>query len=265
MLLDGRVAVITSAAQDVGHALAERFTAAGAKVMLGDAANGDVGDLPDLPDGAVIERFSFTPLDRLSTANLLAATINQFNRIDILVNAAQNLTAVGPFLDLDPEAFDQAVANSVAGVLQLSQAVAKRMIEQREQDPDQPAGVIVNLSSIAARRTVPHLLTHSVASAALDQLTRSMATALAPEGVRVNAVAMGGVQTERLRAAFRDNDSLRDEMIDVTPMGRLADLSEAADAAVFLASDRASYITGQILPVDGGRTLLDPLASPVRS
>lgn len=265
MILEGRVAVITSAAQDVGHALAERFTAAGAKVMLADASGSDEADAADLPTDAVTERFAFTPRDRLSTANLLAATTSQFERIDILVNAAQSVTPTGPFLDLDAHAFDQAVADNVAGAMQLSQAVAKRMIQQHTEFEDGAAGVIVNLSSIAARRTVPELLTHSVASAALDQLTRSMATALAPDGIRVNGVALGGVQTDRLRTAFRENESLRDEMIEVTPMGRLADMSEAADAAVFLASDQASYITGQILSVDGGRTLLDPLASPVRS
>ena len=91
-----------------------------------------------------------------------------------------------------------------------------------------------------------------------------MAASLAPRGIRVNAVALGGVLTERLRTAFREDDTLRDDMLAVTPMGRLADTEEAAETALFLASDHASYITGQIVSVDGGRTLLDPLASPIR-
>jgi len=266
MLLEGRVAIVTSAAPDVGRALAERFAEEGAQVMLADAtddgAHGD--EVERAESGTEIAHFEYKPRDKLYTANLLAATYDRFGRVDILVNAAQSLMATGPFLDLDAEAFDEAVGDNVAGVFQLSQAVAKRMIREAERT-DNPSGVIVNLSSIAAVRTVPTLLTHSVASAALDQLTRSMAASLAPHGIRVNAVSLGGVLTDRLRSAFRDDADLREEMIEVTPLGRLADLAEAADAAVFLASDKASYITGQILSVDGGRTLRDPLASPVRS
>jgi 7-alpha-hydroxysteroid dehydrogenase len=111
---------------------------------------------------------------------------------------------------------------------------------------------------------VPELLTLSVSCAALDQLTRSMAVSLAPHGIRVNALGVGGVLTERLQSAIRKDEELRDDMIRVTPLGRLGDLDEIAAAAVFLASEHASYITGQVIAVDGGRTLLDPLASPIR-
>ena len=91
-----------------------------------------------------------------------------------------------------------------------------------------------------------------------------MAASLAPHGIRVNAIVLGSVMNDRLRGAFRDDDALREDMIRATPLGRLADLEEAADATLFVASDHASYITGQVIAVDGGRTLLDPLASPGR-
>ncbi len=268
--LGTRTAIITSAAQDVGLAMARRFLEAGARVMLADAdekaLDGAAEELAAEEDR--LARFPYVAQDRLSIANLIAATIDRFDRIDILVNGAQTIMAPGAFLDLDTEAFDAAFGDNVRAVFQLSQAVAKRMIQQEIPDegaPDERAAcVIVNVSSIASSRTVPELLTLSVSSAALDQLTRSMAASLAPHGIRVNAIALGGVLTDRLRTAFREDEALRDDMIRVTPLGRLADLDEVAETALFVASEHASYITGQVITVDGGRTLLDPLASPFR-
>ncbi len=263
--LGTKTAIITSAAQDVGLAMARRFLEAGARVMLADAdekaLDGALEELAAEEDR--LARFPYVAQDRLSIANLIAATIDRFDRIDILVNGAQTIMAPGAFLDLDTGSFDAAFGDNVRAVFQLSQAVAKRMIQQ--ENPDQRATcVIVNVSSIASIRTVPELLTLSVSSAALDQLTRSMAASLASHGIRVNAIALGGVMSDRLRTAFREDEALRDDMIRVTPLGRLADLDEAADAALFVASEHASYITGQVITVDGGRTLLDPLGSPVR-
>ena len=264
--LDGQTAIVTSAAQDVGRTIAQRFVDAGANVMLADSDDKALasaeGDLDGDPER--FARFHYTAQDKLSIQNLIAATMDRFDRIDILVNSAQTIYAPGAFLDLAPDEFDSHFGDNVRGVFQLSQAVAKRMVAQGEGDETPRPCSIVNISSIAAQRTVPELLTFSVSNAALDQLTRSMAASLAPMGIRVNAIALGGVLTERLRSAFSDDENLRDEMIRVTPMGRVAEMDEVAEAAIFVASEQASYITGQILSVDGGRTLLDPLASPIR-
>ena len=264
--LEGKTAIVTSAAQDVGRTIAQRFVDAGAQVMLADSDDKALASAEGGLDGDPerFDRFHFTPQDKLSIQNLIAATIDRFQQIDILVNSAQTICAPGAFLDLKPSEFDSHFGDNVRGVFQLSQAVAKRMVAQNEGEDEPRRCSIVNISSIAAQRTVPELLTFSVSNAALDQLTRSMATSLAPMGIRVNAIALGGVLTERLRGAFSDDESLRDEMIRVTPMGRVAEMDEVADAAIFVASDHASYITGQVMSVDGGRTLLDPLASPVR-
>lgn len=262
--LDGKTAIVTASASDVGKAIAKRFVDAGARVMLAsvdEKALKNVAEEMDAPEG-MLSCISYVAQDRLSIGNLIAATVDKFEQIDILVNGAQPLNGPGAFLDIDPAGFDSAFGDGVRGVFQLSQAVAKRMIAQADGQPS--TGSIVNISSIAAERTVPELLTFSVACSALDQLTRSMAVALAPHGIRVNAVALGGVMSERLLAAFRDHETLRDDMLRVTPMGRLGEVTEAADAALFLSSELASYSTGQIFGVDGGRALLDPLPSPVR-
>lgn len=263
--LEGKTAIVTARPSGIGLTIAQRFVDAGAKVML--AACDDRKDsCPELEgDPEQCARFSFTTLDKLCMNNMITATVDRFERIDILVNAMQRTDEPGAFLDIEAGHFDQAFTNNVRGVFQLSQQVARKMIEQNEADGEgaRPTA-IVNMTSIASRRTVPGLLAYSVSCAALDQLTRSMAASLAPRGVRVNGVALGGVLTDRLRMAFREDETLRDDMIAVTPMGRLADTEEAAETVLFLASDHAAYITGQIVSVDGGRTLLDPLASPIR-
>ena len=259
--LAGKTAIVTTASTDAGRTISQRFLDAGANVMIA-ACDDRKAEIKLEGDTDRWAHFPYVMQDRLCIQNLIAATVDRFGSIDVLVNGAQKITEPGMFLDLETENFDSAFGDTVRAVFQLSQAVAKKMIDLAGDDT--PTGAFVNVSSIAARRTVPELLAYSVSCAALDQLTRSMAASLAPKGIRVNAVALGGVLTERLRTAFREDETLRGDMLAVTPMGRLADTEEAAETTLFLASDHASYITGQVVSVDGGRTLLDPLASPVR-
>ena len=146
--------------------------------------------------------------------------------------------------------------------LRLSQQVAKRMIKQAKDQPEGQVGSIVNLSSIAARHTRPELMGYSIASAALEQMTRSMALALAPERIRVNAVAFGSVMSASLKDAMVEHADWRDEIEGTTPMGRIAGPSELVDAVQFLASTGSGFMTGETVTVDGGRSLLDPIVAP---
>ncbi|MEL6219652.1 MAG: SDR family oxidoreductase [Pseudomonadota bacterium] len=269
--LNGKSAIVTGADSDVGRAVAARLAEAGAKVMLtapGDCKLSDLAKELEAAQGSDgngaqrIAHFCCNLDEKLSVNNLLAATKEAYGRIDILVNAARRSQS-GGFLDMKVAEFDEAVDINVRSVFVLAQAVARKMIQQSETDPDF-SGAIVNVTSIASRRTVPELFGYSVACAALDQLTRSMASSLAEHRIRVNAVALGSVMTSTLREALKERSELREEMVRVTPLGRIGEAEEAANAVCYLASPEASFVTGQILAVDGGRTVLDPLASPVR-
>jgi 7-alpha-hydroxysteroid dehydrogenase len=262
--LEGKTAIVAGAASGVGRAIARRFARAGARLMLTDTDDAgldetaaEIGAPPE-----DISCFAHAIDDKLGVTNLIAATIDAFGRIDIVVTGARVCPSGGLF-DLTAADFDDALSCNVRSAFLLTRMAAKRMIHQREADPEF-AGALVNITSIAARRTAPELLAYSVSTAALDQFTRSAAACLAPHGIRVNAVALGAVMTANLRAALHENDELRDEIAAVTPLGRVGEAAEAAEAALFLASPAAGFITGQIVAVDGGRTVLDPLTSLVR-
>ena len=261
--LGGKTAIVAGAASGVGRAIARRFAAAGARLMLADTDDAGLDRTIDRIEAPPehLARFAHAIEDKLGVTNLIAATIDAFDRIDIVVTGARTCPAGGLF-DLTAADFDAALSCNVRSAFLLTQLVGRRMIQQREADPDF-VGTLVNISSIAARRTVSGLLAYSVSTAALDQLTRSAAACLAPHGIRVNAVALGAVMTANLRQALHENEELRDEIAAVTPLGRVGEAAEAAEAALFLASPGAGFITGQIVAVDGGRMVLDPLASPV--
>ncbi len=264
-LLEGRSAIVTGAAAGVGLAVARRFAEEGADVLMTDADEKTLSDEAKsiAAEGGAVSHWCCDLREKLGIANLIASAADRFEHVDILVNA--NLTPVqGQLLDVDEEAFDTAYRVNLRSVFLLCQAAARKMLASKAEDAERPGGAIVNVTSIAARRTVPELLPYSVSCAALDQLTRSMAVSLAQDGVRVNGVALGAVMTKGLRSMLRDQTDLRQAMIGATPMGRIGEAAEAAEAALFLASPRASFITGQILAVDGGRTMLDPLSTPTQ-
>lgn len=260
----GKTAIVTGAANGVGLAIGRHFADQGANVVFADMDEaGLVKELGSAPEDSNIRCFAGDLREKLTIANLLSATIDAFERVDILVNACRQVVRSDP-LNPDDDAVETLLQQNLLTSLRLSQSIARRMIRQASEDGQVEGviGSIVNLSSIAARRTHPDLLALSVSSAALDQMTRSLAVAMAPKRIRVNAVAFGSVMSASLRTELKENEGYRQEIIDHTPMGRIASPSEVAEAVQFLASDGAGFLTGQILTVDGGRTLLDPAAAP---
>ncbi|MBI1417476.1 MAG: SDR family oxidoreductase [Limimaricola sp.] len=254
----GKTAIVTGSANGVGLAIGRHFLSEGANVIFADmdeaALEREVGDVAG--EGKAARIMACDLRQRLSIANLLSATVDAFERVDILVNAARQVVLTDP-LDPDDDSVSQMLEQNLVAALRLTQATARRMIKQAEGQEEGQVGAIVNLSSIAARRSHTDLLAYSISTAALDQMTRSMAVALAPKRIRVNAVAFGSVMSASLKTTLREHDEFRSEIIDHTPLHRIASPGEVADAVQYLASDAAGFVTGQVITVDGGRTLLD--------
>lgn len=262
--IEGKTAIVTGAANGIGLSVARHFLNRGANVMMVDMDEEKLTEeFKALPDPERAAWFSGDLRERLTLANLMAATIDGFDRLDILVNASRQVIAADS-LDAADETVEYLLQQNLMTSLRLSQMAAKRMIAQGEEDDndDGPLGSIINLSSIAARRTHPELLAFSVSTAALDQLTRSLAVALADHRIRVNSVAFGSVMSDSLKTTLKQNSDYRQNIVDHTPLNRIAGPKEVAETVQYLASEGSGFMTGQILTVDGGRTLLDPVNAP---
>jgi len=259
--ISGKTAIVTGAAHGVGLAIARHFVEQGARVVLADmdedALQREAGELAR--DDGPVRLFAGDLRQKLTITNLLSLTIDAFDRIDIVVNAARQVSLTDP-LAADDHSLEDLLEQNLMTAYRLSQASARKMIRQGAQTEGAALGSIINLSSIAARRTHPQLLAYSVSAAALDQMTRSMAVALAPRGIRVNAVAYGSVMSDGVKGLLKEREGLRAEILSHTPLARIASPAEVSDAVQYLASDASSFVTGQVITVDGGRTLIDPAA-----
>ncbi len=262
--IEGKTAIVTGAANGIGLAIARHFIDQGANVMFADMDEDKLIMECDSLDCPQARYFNGDLRKKLTIANLQSAAIDAFDRIDILVNASRQVLPSNP-LEPKADSFEALFQQNVLANLRLTQSVAKIMIQQAEEDEDntQCIGSVVNLSSIASDRAHPDLLAYSVSCAALNQMTRSLAVSLAPDRIRVNAIAIGSVMSANLQNYLKGDEDLRDQMAQVTPLGRIAEAQEVTEVTQFLAADSASFVTGQILTVDGGRTLIDAMDTAV--
>jgi NAD(P)-dependent dehydrogenase (short-subunit alcohol dehydrogenase family) len=249
--LRGRTALVTGAGRGIGQAIALAFARQGARVAVADidprtaaATARRIGKAPralalamDVSDSSSVAR-GFAEIDRV------------WKRLDIAVTNAA-VEPIVPFLELAEETWDRIIDVNLKGTFLVAQAAARRMASRRR-------GVIITLSSVNAEVARPESAAYAASKGGVRQLTKAMAIALAPHGIRVNAIGPGTVVTGLTRhllgdAAWRDAVHVR------TPLQRVAEPREIAEVALFLASDASSYMTGSTVYVDGGRLALNGL------
>ena len=244
--LQGRVAIVTGGAQGIGEACARRFARENARVVIADVADARGQALAD----ELGARYVHCDVgDKAQVDALVAQAVQAHGRIDVLVNNA-GIFRAADFLDVTEEDFDAVLRVNLKGAFLVGQAVAREMARARR-------GSIVNMSSVNSVLAIPGIASYNVSKGGLNQLTRAMALALADQGIRVNAVGPGTIATELATQAVLTSEDARRRILMRTPLKRLGEPAEVADVVAFLASDAASYITGEIVMVDGGRMALN--------
>ena len=251
MRFSGKVAVITGGARGIGRACAERFLSEGAAVVIADIdadqlakTAGELGG-PDRVLAVVTDVSQKPQVDAL-----VAQCVAVFGRLDIMVNNA-GIAQVKDYLDITVADFDHVLGVNLKGAFLGTQAAARQMIAQGQ------GGVIINMSSINSGLANPNLATYAISKGGINQVTSTAAVAFAPHNIRVCGVGPGTIATEMIEGAFTKRAGGRETILSRTPMGRLGRPEEVAAVVAFLASDDASYFTGETIYPDGGRRVLN--------
>ena len=243
----GKTVVVTGSARGIGRRIAERFFEAGANVAICSRTSEGSNQAASEIAGDECNRVFAAGVDVANVEQVRAfldAVAERFGRIDVLVNNAGIMTAESIY-DITEEGWQRVIDTDLKSVLFASQ----RFAELHRGNPEPAA--IVNISSISATTYIPHNLLYNVAKAGVNSVTKTMARGLGPDGIRVNAVGPGSTPTD-LNAAIYADPAVEQALCERLPLGRRARKDDIADAVLFLASDAASYITGQILYVEGG-------------
>jgi len=247
--LDNKVALVTGASRGIGKAIAQAFAREGASVVICGRKQETLDQVAAESQGLGGRLFpAACHVGRADDIRRLVANAHsEFGRVDILVNNAGTNIAQEPCLQVDEAKFDKMVEINLKGAFRLIQAIAPGMCERG-------SGSIINIASIAGIRPQYYGLLYSMTKAALIMMTKSYAVELGPKGVRVNAIAPGLIKTV-LSEYYWKSEERMEKIMDLQPVKHLGEPEEIAEAALLLASDGGSYLTGQTLVIDGGRLL----------
>eukprot|EP00877_Chromochloris_zofingiensis_P005984 jgi/Chrzof1/1639/Cz10g15110.t1 len=255
-LLKNQFAIVTGGAKGIGFAVAQSLGKAGAKVMLADVdQQAGVTAVEKLQEAGI--EATYTACDVSSKQDvdrLIDHTVQQLGGVDIMV-ANAGIVKAAPFLDMTEQDFDAVINVNLKGVFLCCQAAARQMVKQNEATPGR-GGAIITMSSVNGVMAIPTIAGYNASKGGVNNLTRCMSLALAPHKIRVNAIGPGSIRTEVLASVVSDKAAM-EKVLSRTPLGRIGEPEEIGSVAAFLASDAASYITGQVVYVDGGRMALN--------
>lgn len=243
---DDRVVLVTGASRGIGLAIAGGFAARGAAVVLNARGADELERVAEglRSEGRDVLAVAANAAKQEGTAELIERTLERFGRIDVLVNNAATNLAYGPVMEADQEAIRKTFEINLLGPLALTRAAVEAGMKEG-------GGAIVNIVSAAGLRAKPEMGIYGASKAAMIHLTKALARELAPSGIRVNAIAPAVIRTA-FASALHENESGRQAAESAAAMGRIGEPEETVGAALYLASDAASYVTGHVLVVDGG-------------
>jgi NAD(P)-dependent dehydrogenase (short-subunit alcohol dehydrogenase family) len=250
--LAGKCAVVTGAANGIGLACARRLAADGASVALGDinAEAGEAAAKQLREEGAKAIFVATDVTHRPAIAALIERAVSEFGRLDVMLNNA-GVALTASVLEMTDEVFDKVLSINLRSAFIGTQLAARRMIAEKH------GGVIISMSSVNAILAIPGLAAYACTKGALNQLTRVAAIELAPHNIRVVAIGPGTILTDLAKKSVMGDEAAKKRILSRTPIGRAGEPEEVASVASFLASDDASYITGQTIYPDGGRLALN--------
>ena len=248
--LEGKVALVTGGSRGIGEAIARAFGLAGAEVAITSRKMQGISEAAERlrKEGITVERYACHAGRPAELDALVAQVIQRFGRIDVLVNNAATSPHFGPMVTADEPAFDKTFEVNVKGYFHLARRVAGHLVDRGA------PGSLIFISSVNGLMGAPLQGIYAMTKAAVVSMTKTLAVELGPSNIRVNAIAPGLVETKFSQALVSNPDIVK-RMVDRTPLGRYAQPEEIAGAALYLASDAASFVTGHTLVVDGGLTI----------
>ncbi len=241
-----KVAIITGGGSGLGFAIAEKFVKNGIETII---AGRDKQKLDAAKEklGALCHAIACDVSNLSAIPGFVNDVLKKFGQIDILVNNA-GINQKKEFTEVTDEEFQNVITTNLTAVFVMSREVVKHMLERK-------TGSIINISSMAAQYGLPKVIAYSASKTAIDGMTRAMAVELSPNGIRVNAIAPGFIYSEMTAKALNSDPERKAKVFGRTPMGIMGQPEDIGEAAYFLASDAAKFITGVVLPVDGGNSI----------
>ncbi|MBX2966334.1 MAG: SDR family oxidoreductase [Cyclobacteriaceae bacterium] len=241
-----KIAIVTGGSSGIGLAIAKKFTEQNIHTIILGRGQEKLNEAASLL-GANCEAIAFDVTNLGGLPELITGIIKKHGHIDILVNNA-GINLKKSALEVTDQEFQQIILTNLTSVFAITREVAKNMVERK-------SGSIINISSMAAQYGLPFVVAYAASKTAIEGITRTLAVELSPHGVRVNSIAPGFIATKMSSTALNGDPERKQKVLSRTPMGRLGDPGDIANTAYFLASDDSTFMTGTVIPVDGGNSI----------